>query len=152
MAKGLNKVMLIGNLGQDVELSALPNGDAVCTLSIATTESWKDKNTGQRVEKTEWHRVVAFKRLAEVCNQFLSKGSKVYVEGSLRTRKWDKNGETRWTTEIVCKDMQMLDTKDKQDNNRSSNANGSQQSYTAPASSQQHQPQPPDNFDEDIPF
>lgn len=145
MAKGLNKVMLIGNLGQDVELGQLPNGDAACTLSIATTESWKDKNTGQQVEKTEWHRVVAFKRLAEVCNQFLRKGSKVYIEGSLRTRKWEKDGQTRYTTEIICKDMQMLDSRQQQGDNESRlNENGSQQSNTAPPA--------PESFDDDIPF
>lgn len=146
MSKGLNKVMLIGNLGQDVELSAMPNGDAVCTLSIATTESWKDKNTGEKVDKTEWHRVVAFKRMAEVCGEFLRKGSKVYIEGSLRTKKWEKDGVTRYTTEIVARDMQMLDSRQQQGEQEQgrSNENGSQSSYTAPPA--------PDNFSDDIPF
>ncbi len=145
MARGLNKVMLIGNLGQPVVLGTLPNGDAVCTLSIATTESWKDNKTGNQVDKTEWHRVVVFKRLAEVCEQFLKKGSKVYIEGNLRTRKWSKNGVDTWTTEIVAKDMQMLDSRQQQDDNQGrENNNGSQQSYTAPPA--------PDNFSDDIPF
>jgi single-strand DNA-binding protein len=154
MSKGLNKVMLIGNLGQDVVLSALGNGDSVCTLSIATTDSWKDKNTGQRVEKTEWHRVVAFKRLAEVCGQFLRKGSKVYIEGNLRTRSWEKDGQKKYTTEIICKDMQMLDGREKSEDNSRVNNNGSQQSYTGGNQQQQgyQQPPPSDQFDDDIPF
>jgi single-strand DNA-binding protein len=158
MSKGINKVILIGHLGQEVELSALSNGDSVCTLNIATTDAWKDKNTGQRMEKTEWHRVVAFKRLAEVCGQFLRKGSKVYIEGGLRTRSWEKDGQKRYTTEIVCRDMQMLDARDKSsektaENPSRLNNNGSQQSYTSPnqQGSQQQQPSP-DQFDDDIPF
>ena len=149
MSNGLNKVMIIGNLGQDVVLSAMPNGESVCTLSIATTDSWKDKKTGQRQERTEWHRVVVFKRLAEVCGQFLKKGSKVYIEGSLRTRKWEKDGVDRYTTEIVCREMQMLDSREKKgdDNNNRLNNNGSQQSYAAP----NNQEKPPE-YDDDIPF
>lgn len=145
MAKGLNKVMLIGNIGQDPELKTMPNGSAVVTLSVATTDHWKDKNTGQKQERTEWHRVVVFGRTAEVCADFLNKGSKVYIEGNLRTREWEKDGQKRWTTEIICKDMQMLDNRG-QGNEGRLNDNGSQQSLSAP-------PQPPvDDFDPDIPF
>jgi single-strand DNA-binding protein len=109
MARGLNKVMIIGNLGQDPEIRYTASGDAMATLNIATTESWKDKATGDLQEKTEWHRVVLFKRTAEVARDYLKKGSQVYIEGRIQTRKWqDKEGNDRYTTEIVCNDMQML--------------------------------------------
>ena len=112
MAKGINKVILIGNLGAAPEIRYMPSGSAVATLSIATSESWKDKQTGERQDRTEWHRVAIFNRLAEVARDYLKKGSKVYVEGSLRTRKWqDKNGQDRYTTEIIANDLQMLDAK-----------------------------------------
>jgi len=112
MARGINKVILVGNLGQDPETRYLPSGGAVTNLSIATSESWKDKNTGQQQERTEWHRVVFFNRLAEIAAQYLKKGSKVYVEGSLRTRKWqNKEGVDQYTTEIVASEMQMLDSR-----------------------------------------
>ena len=113
MARGINKVILIGNLGQDPEMRAMPSGGAVTNLTIATSESWKDKQTGQPQERTEWHRVVFFNRLAEIAGEYLKKGSKVYIEGSLRTRKWqDKNtGADRYTTEIVANEMQMLDSR-----------------------------------------
>mgnify|MGYP003652229996 CR=1 FL=1 len=111
MAKGLNKVMIIGNLGSDPEVKYMPSGDAAATLNIATSESWKDKTTSKPVEKTEWHRVVAFGAVAEIMGKYLKKGSKVYVEGSLQTRKWqDKSGADRYTTEIKVRDMQMLDS------------------------------------------
>ena len=109
MAKGVNKAILVGNLGQDPEVRYMPNGGAVANITIATTESWKDKTTGQQQEKTEWHRVVFFKRLAEVVGEYLKKGSQVYIEGKLQTRKWeDKEGNMRFTTEIVANEMQML--------------------------------------------
>lgn len=112
MARGINKVILVGNLGQDPETRYLPSGGAVTNLSIATSESWKDKNTGQQQERTEWHRVVFFNRLAEIAAQYLKKGSKIYVEGSLRTRKWqNKEGVDQYTTEIVAAEMQMLDAR-----------------------------------------
>ncbi len=112
MAKGINKVILIGNLGAAPEVRYMPSGGAVATLSLATSESWKDKQTGERQDRTEWHRVAIFNRLAEVARDYLKKGSKVYVEGSLRTRKWqDKNGQERYTTEIVANDLQMLDAR-----------------------------------------
>lgn len=113
MGRGINKVILVGNLGNEPEVSALPSGGAVTTISIATSESWKDKNTGQQQERTEWHRVVFFNRLAEIAGEYLHKGSKVYVEGSLRTRKWQdkQSGQDRYTTEIVGAEMQMLDSR-----------------------------------------
>jgi len=106
MARGVNKVILVGNLGQDPEIKYMP---AVCNISIATTESWNDKTSGEKVEKTEWHRIVFFRRLAEIAGEYLRKGSQVYVEGRLQTRKWqDQSGNDRYTTEIVANEMQML--------------------------------------------
>jgi len=110
MARGVNKVILIGNLGADPETRYLPSGGAVTNVRLATSESWKDKQSGQQQERTEWHAVVFFNRLAEIAGEYLKKGSKVYIEGSLRTRKWqDKDGGDRYTTEIVAAEMQMLD-------------------------------------------
>ena len=109
MARGINKVILVGNLGQDPDTKAMPSGTTVCNLRIATSESWKDKQTGEMKEQTEWHSVALFGRLAEVAGEYLRKGSQVYIEGRLRTRKWqDKQGNDRYTTEIVGNDMQML--------------------------------------------
>lgn len=112
MGKGINKVIIVGNLGNEPETKQLPSGGTVTNISVATSESWKDKNTGEKQERTEWHRIVFFNRLAEIAGEYLSKGSKVYVEGSLRTRKWqDNQGQDRYTTEIVGSEMQMLDSK-----------------------------------------
>ncbi|HTW38192.1 MAG TPA: single-stranded DNA-binding protein [Steroidobacteraceae bacterium] len=109
MARGINKVILVGNLGADPETRAMPSGMTVCNLRIATTESWKDRQSGEQQERTEWHRVALFGRLGEVAGEYLHKGSQVYIEGSLRTRKWqDKQGVERYTTEIIGSDMQML--------------------------------------------
>jgi single-strand DNA-binding protein len=109
MARGVNKVILIGNLGRDPEVKYLPSGSAVCNVTLATSESWKDKESGEKKDRTEWHNVVFFGKLAEIAGEYLKKGSQVYVEGSLRTRKWqDKEGKDRYTTEIVVSDMQML--------------------------------------------
>ncbi len=109
MARGVNKAILVGNLGRDPEIRYSPSGAAVANVSIATTDSWKDKNTGEQQERTEWHRVVFFGRLAEIVGEYLKKGSQVYVEGRIQTRKWqDKEGNDRFTTEIVASDMQML--------------------------------------------
>ena len=109
MARGINKVILVGNLGNDPEVRATTSGSRVATISVATAESWMDKNTNQRQEKTEWHRVVFFNRLAEIVEQYLTKGSQVYIEGRLQTRKWqDQNGQDKYTTEIVANEMQML--------------------------------------------
>lgn len=113
MARGINKVILIGNLGRDPETRYLPSGAAVTNVSVATSESWTDKQTGQKQDRTEWHRVVFFNRLAEIAGEYLKKGSKVYVEGSLRTRKWQdaQSGQDRYSTEIVGSDLQMLDSR-----------------------------------------
>ncbi|GAB2507212.1 single-stranded DNA-binding protein [Microbulbifer agarilyticus] len=142
MARGVNKVILIGNLGGDPETNQLPSGGAVTNCNIATSETWKDKQTGQQQERTDWHRVVFFNRLAEIAGEYLRKGSKVYVEGSLRTRKWqDKStGQDRYTTEIVVANMQMLD---------SANGNGGgmaqQQAASYPEAGGQQ-------YDDNIPF
>lgn len=112
MSQGINKVILIGNLGKDPEVRYTPSGNAAANVTVATSSSWKDKQTGEKKEKTEWHRVVAFNRLAEIMGEYLKKGSKVYIEGELQTRKWtDQSGTEKYTTEIVCKEMQMLDAR-----------------------------------------
>lgn len=153
MARGINKVILIGNLGKDPEVRYSPNGGAIANISLATTESWKDKNTGETVDKTEWHRVVFFRRLAEIAGEYLKKGSKVYIEGKLQTRKWqDQNGQDRYTTEIVANEMQMLDSR-----GGGSAGFGGQDSMGGAAPSQaSSQPQdafaPAGDFDDDIPF
>jgi single-strand DNA-binding protein len=108
---GINKVILVGNLGQDPEVKYTAGGAAVTTLSIATSDSWKDRDTGEDQERTEWHRVVLWRRLAEIAGEYLKKGSKVYVEGQLQTRKWEQEGQTRYTTEIIARDIQFLDSK-----------------------------------------
>ena len=106
---GINKVIIVGNLGNDPEIRTMPNGEAVANISVATSESWTDKNTGERREVTEWHRIVLYRRLAEIAGQYLRKGSQVYVEGRLKTRKWqDNNGQDRYTTEIQGDNLQML--------------------------------------------
>ncbi|TLF49520.1 single-stranded DNA-binding protein [Halomonas urmiana] len=110
MARGINKVILIGNLGQDPEVRFTPSGTAVANLNLATTDTWMDRQSGQRQERTEWHRIVLFNKTAEIAQQYLKKGSKVYIEGRLQTRKWqDQNGQDKYSTEIVANDMQMLD-------------------------------------------
>lgn len=112
MSRGLNKVMIIGNLGSDPETKAMPSGTQVANISVATSESWTDKQSGEKQERTEWHRIAFFGRLAEIAAQYLRKGSKVYVEGSIRTRKWtDKDGKDRYSTEIIAQELQMLDGK-----------------------------------------
>ena len=112
MARGINKVILIGNLGADPETRAMPSGMTVANIRVATSENWKDKQSGEQKERTEWHHVAMFGRLGEIAGEYLKKGSKVYIEGSLRTRKWqDKQGNDRYTTEIVANEMQMLDSR-----------------------------------------
>lgn len=158
MARGINKVILIGNVGQDPEVKYMPSGGAVTNISLATSETWKDKNTGQPQERTEWHRVVFFNRLGEIAGEYLRKGSKVYVEGSLRTRKWQsQDGTDRYTTEIVASEMQMLDGRG--DSGGSAPAQQPSQRQPSPAaqnyaeaSSGQAAPACFDNFDDDIPF
>lgn len=148
MSRGVNKVILIGNLGQDPEVKYMPNGNAVASVTIATSESWKDKNTGEQVDKTEWHKVVFFRRLAEIIGEYLHKGSKIYIEGKLQTRKWqDKNGKDNWTTEIIANEMQMLDSKNQNALNQQAST-AAQQGRPA-----QSAPAPVDaDFDDDIPF
>lgn len=146
---GVNKAIIIGNLGQTPEMKYLTNGDAVCNISIATSESWKDKNTGEKQERTEWHRVVMFRRLAEIAGQYLKKGSKVYVEGKLQTRKWeDQKGIERYTTEIVASQLQMLDSRggDQQQQNTFLPGNTTTSNDVVPASNGG------EGFDDDIPF
>lgn len=119
-SKGVNKVIIVGNLGKDPETRFMPSGGAVANFSIATSESWKDKATGQPQERTEWHKIAVFGRLAEICGEYLKKGSKVYIEGSLRTRKWqDQSGQDKYTTEIVASEMQMLDSRSSGGDNHS---------------------------------
>lgn len=146
MARGINKVILVGNLGQDPETRYMPSGAAVTNFTVATNESWKDKQTGEQKERTEWHRVAMFNRLAEVAAEYLRKGSQVYIEGKLRTRKWQgQDGQDRYTTEIIADEMQMLGGRGGASGGGPSG--GSQQGGgSAP-------PQPgPDDFDDDIPF
>lgn len=157
MARGVNKVILIGNLGSDPEARYMTNGNAVVSLSVATSSSWKDKNTGETQERTEWHRVVFFNRLAEIVNQYLRKGAKVYLEGSLRTRKWtDKDNVEKYTTEIIVDEMQMLDSRGAASADASSEAPYREStSHAAPAAksapaTQQHASTT--DFDDDIPF
>lgn len=172
-SRGVNKVILVGNLGADPETRYMPSGGAVTNVNLATSESWKDKQTGQPQERTEWHRVVFFNRLAEIAGEYLKKGSKLYVEGSLRTRKWQgQDGQDRYTTEIVASEMQMLDSRPggqqgggyPQDD-YSQGGSPSQQQQPAqqqpaqqqPAAApgrQQNAPPPGDfgDFDDDIPF
>jgi len=158
-SRGINKVILIGNLGKDPETRYMPSGGAVTNLTLATSESWKDKQSGEQKENTEWHRVVFFNRLAEIAAEYLRKGSKVYVEGRLQTRKWQgQDGQDRYTTEIVANEMQMLDS-------RGSSGGGSYEAPPAPTSSQPQSSSPQqapankpaaqpmaDDFDDDIPF
>ena len=154
MARGVNKVILIGNLGKDPEVRYTPSGVAVANITMATSEAWKDKQSGEMQERTEWHRVVMYQRLAEIVGEYLRKGSKIYIEGRLQTRKWqDKNtGQDRYTTEIIADSMQMLDSK-------GGNTGASDVSYEKPAAVA-NGPQagaanaapPMDNFDDDIPF
>ena len=117
---GINKVILVGNLGQDPEVKYTAGGAAVTTLSLATSESWKDKDTGSDQERTEWHRVVLWRRLAEIAGEYLKKGSKVYIEGQLQTRKWEQDGQTRYTTDVIGRDMQFLDSRGNSSSNNSS--------------------------------
>ena len=109
-SRGINKVIIVGNLGQDPEVRFMPNGNAVANFTVATSETWKDKQTGEQKEKTEWHRIVIYQRLAEIAGEYLKKGAKVYLEGRLQTRKWqNQQGQDQYTTEIICDQMQMLD-------------------------------------------
>jgi len=152
MARGVNKVILIGNLGRDPEIRYMPNGGAVANLALATSEAWKDKTTGEQQEKTEWHRVVLFRRLAEIAGEYLKKGSKVYIEGKLQTRKWqDNQGQDRYTTEIIGNELQMLDSRGATGGGFSSAPPSNAQS--APSQSNDMPDMvPAGDFDDDIPF
>ena len=158
MARGINKVILIGNLGADPEVRHMPNGAAVATINIATSDTWKDKQTGEQQERTEWHRVVLFQRLAEIVGEYLKKGSKVYIEGRLQTRKWqDKTtGQDRYTTEIVANELQMLDsrggaqTSDSAFSQQTNNFSSSRPNRES--KSQEAIPEFADNNIDDIPF
>src|SRR5210317_689402 len=146
MARGVNKVILVGNLGKDPEVRYSPNGSAMANVTIATAESWKDKQSGEKQEKTEWHRVVFFNRLAEIVGEYLKKGSQVYIEGRLQTRKWqDKSGNDRYTTEIIANEMQMLGGRS------GAGMPESKSSNSAPPQAPQGNA-PADDFDDDIPF
>ncbi len=145
MARGINKVILVGNIGGDPETRYMPSGSAVTNITVATNETWKDKQTGDKKERTEWHRVALFNRLAEVAAEYLRKGSQVYIEGKLRTRKWQgKDGQDRYTTEIIASEMQMLGGRG--GGGGANFGDDKQGGGNAP-------PQPgPDDFDDDIPF
>ncbi|MBF8292736.1 MAG: single-stranded DNA-binding protein [Steroidobacteraceae bacterium] len=153
MARGVNKVILLGNVGQDPQSRAMPSGKAVVNLRIATSKQWRDKQSGENKESTEWHTVVMFDRLAEIAAEYLRKGSQVYIEGELRTRKWqDKEGHDRYSTEIVANEMQML-------GGRSAGAGGTGAGRDRPAPERSEESSPraepagvAENFDDDIPF
>ena len=140
--KGINKVIVLGNLGQDPETRYMPNGNAVTTISVATSETWQDKQSGQNQERTEWHRVVFYNRLAEIAGEYLRKGSKIYVEGSLRTNKWqDQSGVDRYTTEIIGSEMQMLDSRPDNNGGYSQQQQNNMSGRNQPAPRQQQQQQ-----------
>ena len=155
MARGVNKVTLIGNLGADPEVRYTANGSAVANIRLATAESWRDKESGEQQERTEWHRVVFFSRLAEIVGEYLKKGSQVYIEGRLQTRKWqDRDGNDRYTTEIVANEMQMLGGRSGGGgggDNYESGSNQGRQPAAAAAGAGSTEP-PMDDFDDDIPF
>ena len=160
MARGVNKVILVGNLGRDPETRYMPSGGAVTNVSVATSKQWRDRDSGDNKERTEWHRIVFFNRLAEIAGEYLKKGSKVYIEGELRTRDWEKDGQKHYTTEIVATEMQMLDS-------RGDAGGGGFGGGSAPGPSSSSGggggggggggmddfgPPPTDDFDDDIPF
>ena len=161
MARGVDKVILVGNLGRDPEIRYTPNGAAVANVTIATSDSWKDRQTGEQQERTEWHRVVFFNRLAEIVGEYLKKGSQIYIEGRLQTRKWqDQSGQDRYTTEIVANEMQMLGSRgaggamgggDGFDQSRPASG-GADSRRSAGGSNNAPAPSAFDDFDDDIPF
>jgi len=156
MARGVNKVILVGNLGRDPETRYTQNGSAVTQFSIATSDSWRDKSTGEQQDRTEWHNIVCFARLAEIAGEYLKKGSKVYIEGSLRTSNWEQEGQKRYRTEVMARELQMLDSRA---NGMEQTGEFSESSYTAgvpgqqPAPVSQNSPTISDeDFEDDIPF
>ena len=167
MARGINKVILIGNLGADPEMRYTQSQQPVANLRLATSESWNDRNSNERVERTEWHRVVCFARLAEICGEYLRKGSKVYIEGRLQTRSWEgQDGQTRYSTEVVAREMQMLDSRGGQGDgygggygqeasapqNAPSGGGYGPQRSAGPSRQAPPPPPPDDDFEDDIPF
>ena len=154
MARGINKVILVGNLGRDPETRYMPSGGAVTNVSIATSKGWKDRDSGEQKERTEWHRIVFFNKLAEIAGEYLKRGSKVYIEGELRTRDWEKDGQKHYTTEVVASEMQMLDSRGEMGGGGASSG-GAGVSQTGGGSSSPADdfgPPPSDDFDDDIPF
>lgn len=156
MSRGVNKVILLGNLGKDPDTNYLPSGSAVTNITVATSEGWKDKQSGEMKERTEWHRVVFFNRLAEIAAEYLRKGSKVYLEGSIRTRKWQgKDGQDRYTTEIVANEMQMLGGRGEGGGSGGQSYGGGQEDYGNNRPQPSAPPPPPPgggDLDDDIPF
>jgi len=153
MARGVNKVILVGNLGNDPDTRYLPDGNAVTNISVATSKSWKDRESGQTNERTEWHRVVFFRRLAEIAGEYLKKGSKVYIEGELRTRMYEKEGQKHYSTEIIANEMQMLDSR----GDMGASEGGFNQPQAGAESPSSNAPPafdspPPEDFNDDIPF
>ena len=154
-SRGVNKVILVGNVGNDPEVRYMPNGNAVANISVATSDSWKDKNTGDQQERTEWHRVVFFNRLAELVEQYVKKGTKLYLEGRLQTRSYEQDGIKKYSTEIVANEMQMLDSRGAGQNQEfgdQPNAPTVSSSRDSVEGSAQQAPTNFDNFDDDIPF
>ena len=164
MARGINKVILVGNLGRDPETRFMPSGGAVTNVSIATSKGWKDRDSGEQKERTEWHRIVFFNKLAEIAGEYLKRGSKVYIEGELRTRDWEKDGQKHYTTEVVASEMQMLDSRGEMGvGGPSPGGQSSRQGGGGPSSggsdsigslspAEDFGPPPSDDFDDDIPF
>ncbi|MGI9322261.1 MAG: single-stranded DNA-binding protein [Pseudomonadales bacterium] len=160
MARGVNKVILIGNLGQGPEVRYMPSGGAVTNVSLATSKQWRDRESGEQKERTEWHRLVFYRRLAEIAGEYLRKGSKVYIEGELRTRDWEKEGQKHYTTEVIVNEMSMLDGRGEGGQSRpppsgksdqASQGGGDQGAVTADGGAGDQGP-PSDDFDDDIPF
>ena len=169
MARGINKVILVGNLGRDPETRYMPSGGAVTNVSIATSKGWKDRDSGEQKERTEWHRIVFFNKLAEIAGEYLKRGSKVYIEGELRTRDWEKDGQKHYTTEVVANEMQMLDSRGEMGGGGASSggsggsqgggggsfsggSGGSQGGGGSSPAGDDFGPPPSDDFDDDIPF
>lgn len=154
MARGVNKVILIGNLGNDPEVRYTPSGSAVANVNLATSETWRDKQSGELQDRTEWHRVVFFNRLAEIVGEYLRKGSKIYVEGTLRTRKWtDKNSIERYTTEIIANEMHILDSRSSTAGTPTANQpSTTSDEFDTPHNIPHHEPTSHESFDDDIPF
>ena len=164
MARGINKVILVGNLGRDPETRYMPSGGAVTNVSIATSKGWKDRDSGEQKERTEWHRIVFFNKLAEIAGEYLKRGSKVYIEGELRTRDWEKDGQKHYTTEVVASELQMLDSRGEMGGGGSSSGGqdsgqgggglsaGGMGGRGSSSPAEDFGPPPSDDFDDDIPF